>query len=46
MLHKCTNYKKTISVLTLELENTKKYYEVVLEGKNKLQIDFDNEWGS
>ena len=43
LLHTCTKYRETITSLNLELENTKKDYEVVLEGKNKLQIDFDSE---
>ena len=43
LLHKCTKYRKTITSLNLELENAKKDYEVVLEGKKKLQIDFDSE---
>ena len=43
LLHMCTKYRKTIISLNLELENAKKDYEVVLEGKNKLQIDFNNE---
>ena len=29
MLHKCTDYRKTISALTFELENTKHDYDEV-----------------
>ena len=43
MLHTCTKYRKTITSLNLELENAKKDYEVVIESKNKLQIDLDIE---
>ena len=42
MLHKCTNYRKIISALTLELENTKHDYDEVSEKNIEYQSELND----
>ena len=35
--HRCKDFKKIIATLTLDLENVKHDYDVVIENKNELQ---------
>ena len=40
--HRCKDYKKIITTLTLDVENAKHDYEVVIDNKNELEKCFDN----
>ena len=40
--HRCKDFKKVITSLTLDLENTKNEYEIVIENRNDLQKVYDN----
>ena len=40
--HKCKDFKKIIATLTLDLENAKHEYDVVIDNKNKLEKSFDD----
>ena len=40
--HKCKDYKKIITTLTLDIEKTKLDYDVVMDNKNELEKCFDN----
>ena len=40
--HRCKNYKKIITALTLDVEKAKHDYDVVIDNKNELEKCFDN----
>ena len=40
--HGCKDYKKIITTLTLDVENAKHDYDVVIDNKNELEKCFDN----
>ena len=40
--HRCKDYKKIITTLTLDIEKTKLDYDVVMNNKNELEKCFDN----
>ena len=40
--HRCKDYKKIITTLTLDIEKTKHDYDVVIDNKNELEKYFDN----
>ena len=40
--HRCKDYKKIITTLTLDIEKTKHDYDVVIDNKNELEKCFDN----
>ena len=40
--HRCKDYKKIITILTLDVENAKHDYDVVIDNKNELEKYFDN----
>ena len=40
--HRCKDYKKIITTLTLDVENSKHDYDVVIDNKNELEKCFDN----
>ena len=40
--HQCKDYKKIITTLTLDVENAKHEYDVVVDNKNELEKCFDN----
>ena len=35
--HRCKDYKKIITILTLDVENVKHEYDVVIDSKNELE---------
>ena len=39
--HKCKDYRKIITTLTLDVENTKREYDVVIDNKNELEKYLD-----
>ena len=39
--HRCKDYKKIITILTLDVENTKHEYDVVIDSKNELEKYLD-----
>ena len=39
--HKCKDYKKIITTLTLDVENAKHEYDVVIDNKNELEKYID-----
>ena len=39
--HRCKDYKKIITKLTLDVENAKHEYDVVIDSKNELEKYFD-----
>ena len=39
---RCKDYKKIITTLTLDVENAKHDYDVVIDNKNELEKFFDN----
>ena len=40
--HRCKDYKKIITTLTLDVEKAKHDYDVVIDNKNELEKCFDN----
>ena len=40
--HRCKNYKKIIATLTLDVENAKHNYDVVVDSKNEVEKCFAN----
>ena len=40
--HRCKDYKKIITTLTLDVENAKHEYDVVVDSKNELEKCFDD----
>ena len=36
--HRCKDYKKIIATLTLDVENVKHDYDLVIDSKNELEI--------
>ena len=40
--HRCKDYKKIITKLTLDVENAKHEYDIVVDNKNELEKYFDN----
>ena len=40
--HKCKDYKKIITTLTLDLKKSKHEYDVVIDNKNELEKCFDD----
>ena len=40
--HRCKDYKKIITILTLDVENAKHDCDVVIDNKNELKKCFDN----
>ena len=40
--HRCKDYKKIITKLTLDVENAKHEYDVVVDNKNELEKCFDD----
>ena len=40
--YRCKDYKKIITTLTLDVENAKHDYDVVIDNKNELEKCFDN----
>ena len=40
--HRCKDYKKIITTLTLDVENANHDYDVIIDNKNELEKCFDN----
>ena len=40
--HRCTDYKKIITTLTLNIKKAKHDYDVVIDNKSQLEKCFDN----